>query len=64
MLIKLTINQKYMVPNMANTKMFMATRGQIDRNQICFGKSGRNVVLSMEISPGKCSSYYATQGES
>ena len=63
-LIKLIINQKYMAPKIASTKIFMATRGQIDRNQNCFVKSGRNVVLSMEISPGKCSSYYATQGES
>ena len=53
-----------MAPKIASTKIFMATRGQIDRNQNCFVKSGRNVVLSMEISPGKCSSYYATQGES
>ena len=41
MLIKLIINPKYMAPKMASTKIFMATRGQIDRNQNCFGKSGR-----------------------
>ena len=65
MLIKLIINQKYMVPKMASTKIFIATRGQIERDQNCFGRnSGRNVVLIMEISPGKCSSYYATEGES
>ena len=34
-----------MAPKMASTKIFMATRGQIDRNQNCFGKSGSSMDL-------------------